>query len=452
MVEAVQTPYTHELKVQDDFHFQLFITVPWPEVDAKLNEYARELRRIVPMPGYRPGRAPVELIRRVLRKSLEERLRDWFPEVVRRVVQDQQMDVVTDPVLTDYTFIEGQPLVLQCWGTLWPPVSLKPLTAVTLPADWEARWQAEEQSRIDQEIESLREKQAILQPVTDRSLQAGDTVTLGLKMEDVDTGQTYTSPDGEEVVVTLGSPVLHPAVTYYLEGKRPGDPFMWEMDITLPWESETSAPTPDRPSRTRRVRLSGHIENVYTVELPPVEDLLEQEGFESLDEWRAALRERLAGWLAEEREAWLQGVLVDALIAEAPAWPDWLVRSFLREEVERIVRKQIRAYERLHLWLTHLESIVGEALSSAHQRVARVVALHHFIRSEGLTLRDEEFDQYLAEVARRENRTVESLRAYLEADPTEKAHVFQQALFRKATHVLMERLGVSGALREGETA
>jgi len=439
MAEAVQTPYTHELKVQDDFHFQLFITVPWPEVDAKLNEYARELRRIVPMPGYRPGRAPVELIRRVLHKSLEERLRDWFPEVVRRVVQEQQMDVVTDPVLTDYTFIEGQPLVIQCRGTLWPPVVLKPLAAVTLPTDLEARWQAEAQARIDQEIESLREKQAVLHPVTDRGLQAGDTVTLRLKMEDVDTGRAYTEPDGEEVVVTLGSPVLHPAVTYHLEGKRPGDAFTWEMDIALPWESEGASPSP-----THRVRLSGHVESVYAAELPPIEELLEQEGFESLDEWRAALRERLAGRLAEEREAWLQGVLLDALIAEPPALPDWLVRSFLREEVERIVRKQIRAYERMHLWLTHLESITQEALSSARQRVRRVVALHHFARSEGLTLSDEEFDQYLAEVARRENRTVESLRAYLEADPVEKAQVLQQALFRKATHVLMERLGLSG--------
>ncbi len=444
MAEAVQTLYTHELKVQDDFHFQLFITVPWPEVDAKLNEYARELRRIVPMPGYRPGRAPVELIRRVLHKSLEERLRDWFPEVVRRVVQDQQMDVVTDPVLTDYTFIEGQPLVLQCRGTLWPPVSLKPLTAVTLPADWEARWQAEERARVDQEIEALREKQAILQPVTDRGLRPGDTVSLRLKMEDVDTGRTYTNPDGEEVVVTLGSPVLHPAVTYHLEAKRPGDAFEWEMDIALPWESEEASPVPDRPSRTRRVRLSGHVENGYTVELPPVEELLEQEGFESIDEWRSALRERMAGVLAEEREAWLQGFLVDALIAEPPVLPDWLVRSLLQEEVERLARKQIRAYERVHLWLTHLEAIVGEARSAARRRVSRVVALHHFVRSEGLTLSDEEWDQYLTEVARRGNRTVESLRAYLEADPAERAHMFQQALFRKATRVLMERLGVSG--------
>ncbi|MCS7313734.1 MAG: hypothetical protein NZ742_12610, partial [Acidobacteria bacterium] len=276
-------------------------------------------------------------------------------------------------------------------------------------------------------------------------LQAGDTVTLGLKMEDVDRGQTYTDPEGEEIVVTLGSPVLHPALTYHLEGKRPGDTFTWEMDVTLPWESEEAAPASERPGRTRRVRLSGRIENVYTVELPSVEELLEQEGFESVDEWRSALRERLAGRLAEEREAWLQGVLVDALIAEPPVLPDWLVRSFLQEEVERIVRKQIRAYERMHLWLTHLESITSEALPSARQRVSRVVALHHFIRSEGLTLTDEEFNQYLSEVARRENRTVESLRAYLEVDPAEKARVFQQALFRKATHVLMERLGVSGA-------
>jgi trigger factor len=441
MAEAVQISYTHELKVQDDFHFQLFITVPWSEVDAKLNEYARELRRVIPMPGYRPGRAPVELIRRVLHKSLEERLREWFPEVVRRVVQDQQMDVVTDPVLTDYTFIEGQPLVIQCRGTLWPPVSLKPLTAVTLPADLEERWQAEEQARIDQAIETLRQKQAILRPVTDRGLQAGDTGTLRLKVTDVDTGRVYTDPDGEEVVVTFGSPVLHPAVTYHLEAKRPGDAFEWEMDVVLPWELEPDSPT---PGRARRIRLSGHVENVYTVELPSLEELLEQEGFESLDEWRSALRERMMGELAEAREAWLQGVLVDALIAEPPVLPDWLVRSFLREEVEQSVRKQIRAYERVHLWLTHLESITAEALSSARQRVIRVLALHHFIRSEGLTLTDEEWDQFLVEVARRSNRTVESLRAALEADPTQKADLTQQALFRKATHVLMERLGVRG--------
>jgi FKBP-type peptidyl-prolyl cis-trans isomerase (trigger factor) len=152
----------------------------------------------------------------------------------------------------------------------------------------------------------------------------------------------------------------------------------------------------------------------------------------------------MMGELAEAREAWLQGVLVDALIAEPPVLPDWLVRSFLREEVEQSVRKQIRAYERVHLWLTHLESITAEALSSARQRVIRVLALHHFIRSEGLTLTDEEWDQFLVEVARRSNRTVESLRAALEADPTQKADLTQQALFRKATHVLMERLGVRG--------
>ena len=81
------------------------------KVDETFEAVATDFRREAKLPGFRPGKAPREMVLRMYEKDIkEEAKRKLISEAYRKAVEEQKLDVLGHPDIEEIQFSRGQPL------------------------------------------------------------------------------------------------------------------------------------------------------------------------------------------------------------------------------------------------------------------------------------------------------------------------------------------------------
>ena len=86
------------------------------EVEAeKVNEtfesVTNEFRKQANLPGFRPGKAPKDMVARRYEKDIEEEARrKLISDAYRKAIEEQKLDVLGQPDIEEIQFSRGQPL------------------------------------------------------------------------------------------------------------------------------------------------------------------------------------------------------------------------------------------------------------------------------------------------------------------------------------------------------
>src|SRR5262245_19641948 len=84
---------------------------PAEEVSKATEKVAKDFAKVARVPGFRPGKAPVSLIRRRFAEDIKgEVLQSLVPERVGKAVSEQKLTPVSQPQVEKLDFVEGQPL------------------------------------------------------------------------------------------------------------------------------------------------------------------------------------------------------------------------------------------------------------------------------------------------------------------------------------------------------
>lgn len=439
----------HEISFRESIKFDLHITVPWQAVDEKLNELAGELKKSLPIPGYRPGRAPIPLIRTMFRKALESEVEKWLPELVDQVVNELKLDLFNPVKIKDFTLLEDAPLVITCEGMVWPEVELKPFEKVKIKKkELEKALAGVEKEVIEEEITRTIERSATLQPVSDRPIQEDDVVRLRVRVFQVESQREVTSEEGEEVTFHLNNPRLHKAIKEHLLGREKGDTVQFEMDV-LAYEPPDD--DPEALYRYRRMRFDIVVEDIYTVELPPRQEIMEQEGYESEEEWYEVLREKLAREIRQKRYQTERKHLLDALVAREPDLPPFFIRGALSDVSMDLFSRTMKGYENALLLFADREKMHDEVLEEARKRITRDLVVHHLERQHEIDVSEEEVDRYLEEIAAEQGLTVAFLRALIQRNPQEFTRIRDHIVDRKVMDFVRQKLGLAPETGEPST-
>src|SRR5712671_7749313 len=77
---------------------ELDLEIPATEVQKAVERVAREFARVARVPGFRPGKAPVPLIRRRFADDIKgEVLQSLLPERIEEAVKGQNLVPITQP-------------------------------------------------------------------------------------------------------------------------------------------------------------------------------------------------------------------------------------------------------------------------------------------------------------------------------------------------------------------
>src|SRR3984893_1779520 len=156
---------------------ELDLEIPAEEVTKKLESVAKEFARVARVPGFRPGKAPVSLIRRRFAEDIKgEVVQSLVPERVEKAVTEQKLTPVSQPQVEKLDFTEGQPLKFRAVFEVLPEFELANYKDI----DLEMPAMDVTDDDVTKEIESVRERASAIAPVEGRPAENGDYVQLKL--------------------------------------------------------------------------------------------------------------------------------------------------------------------------------------------------------------------------------------------------------------------------------
>src|ERR1700704_5968863 len=90
---------------------ELEITVPVDEITSETDRVVAKIQQKVRIPGFRPGKAPANLIRSKFAKEVrEDVLENLLPKYFQKRMDEEDLQVVGRPNVKDVDFKEGEPL------------------------------------------------------------------------------------------------------------------------------------------------------------------------------------------------------------------------------------------------------------------------------------------------------------------------------------------------------
>ena len=372
---------------EEDAQRQLQVKVEVPEerVQKEMRRKARVLARELHVPGFRPGKAPYNVIvSRVGEDALRAEAADGllqavFQEMLEEIAVEPYAQVKADnPQMNPLTF-----------------EFVVPLSPVTELGDYRSIRQAKEVVAVTDEavadaLEHLRTHHEVVEPV-DRPVQAGDIATVGGTGSFVDAnGNAQPLFNEERTDLLMDEDVLFKGTPFVagLLGHEAGDGV--EIAFTFPedYDDDTLA------GRDASFQLT--ILDVKKRELPELDDdLAKQDGkYETLDELRDALRSELEKQAEQQaRNDFLEQMLDEMLALATLNYPPAALEAELDELVEDLKTQVTRSGwewdDYLRLQNESEEALREQMQENAATRLKRNLILTKFVVEEKLTLAED---------------------------------------------------------------
>jgi trigger factor len=104
---------------------EIELEIPADVVSKASQKVERDLARVARIPGFRPGKAPVTLIRRRFAEDIQgEVVQSLVPEYLEKALDEKKLVPVTRPEVDKVEFKEGEPLKFRAIFEVLPEFDL----------------------------------------------------------------------------------------------------------------------------------------------------------------------------------------------------------------------------------------------------------------------------------------------------------------------------------------
>jgi len=269
------------------------VEIPQSRVAKELNKKYRDLAKNSRIKGFRPGKAPLSIIKSYYGKSVEQEvssqfIQDTFPDALR----EADLKPLTQADVSESHFEEGGAFSYTALVDVCPPFDLpdykglkiyRPAVEVT-------------DEQIQAELDKLAQAHAQLRGIeTDRPIGQGDVAIVDFTPF-LD-GLLFEKGKTQDFMVEIGKNSLHPDFDRHLLGRRAAESFSFELDY--PQDSHT------KELAGKRVRFDLTVKRIKEKEVPELNDEFAQSigsgQFDTIESLKEEFRERLLE--REESEA-----------------------------------------------------------------------------------------------------------------------------------------------------
>jgi trigger factor len=360
---------------------RLTVQVPSHDVHHAFEHATSDLAERVKIPGFRKGKVPHQVLvqkvgrDRIATEAVESHIGGWFWNAasqtrVRPVAQPEYDFELPASDSEDWQFTATFPVQAKPELPDWSELEVGAVEA-DVPGEL-----------VQGELDALRTTIAELVPVEGRPVGPDDTVVIDLVSANGETRRDY--------VVELGRGTVVDEIEENVVGMDAGA--TKEIDFELADDSKQS--------------VSVTVKEIKERVLPELDDELARSAseFDTLDELRADIEERLRSQIADEVEAQFRAEVVDALVSAANVQASGpLVESRMRELLRGLQRQVEARGIKLETYLAMTgqrpEDLVARLMDEASRSVARELVLEAAADKLGLTVEDSEIEELVREQA-----------------------------------------------------
>jgi len=381
---------------------ELDLEIPAAEVQKAIERVAREFARVARVPGFRPGKAPIPLIRRRFADDIKgEVLQSLLPEQIDKAVKDQKLVPITQPQVDHVDYAEDRPLKFRASFEVLPEFELGTYKGLKVEVEKAQVTDAD----IDKEIEGMRERAATFVPVEERALESGDFAQLKLAGTPLGEGEPLKA---DNVLCHLGSEETLESFTQNLIGAKPGEQRRFDVDYPADY--------PDRKLAGKKYAYIADVVAVKQKKLPELNDELAKDVSEAktLEELRGKLRQNLEAEVESRHAAAVrEAVLAKIVAAHDFPVPEALVENQMDVRLERAVRSL--AAQGVDPRAVNVDWVAMRRRQHARavEDVKAELLLDRIASAENIEATDEDIDQEISKIAERSGESAPAIRANL---------------------------------------
>ncbi len=381
---------------------ELELEVPAEQVEKAMERVAKEFARAARIPGFRPGKAPVTLIRRRFADDIKaEALQSIVPERLEQALTEQKLVPVTQPSVDKLDFTATGPLKFRASFEVLPEFELKPYK--DLEIDVPALDVSDK--HVDETLEEMRERAATFVPVEGRAAQDGDYVQM--KLTGIPHGGTGEPIEAESVLCHLGAEETLDAFNEHLRGVQAGEHKRFELKYPDDY--------PDAKLAGKTYTYSVDVTAIKEKRKPELnDDFAKDVNAESLADLREkvkrdleAMRDRRQKELAEEK------ILETVVTAYDFPVPEALVEHQMDVRVERTVRALAAQGVDPRAVNVDWAALRGRHQERAVTDVRAELILDRIASAENIDVTEEELNQEIEHLASHSGEAPASVRARL---------------------------------------
>lgn len=393
------------------------IEIPLEEVDRARERVTNSLKQRVRLPGFRPGKAPVNLIQSRFESEIRSEVLDLLlPQAFRDRVQKEELKVVGTPDISDLHFEPGQPIRFKADFEIAPEVELGDYRG--LPVKYEEPTVSDEE--VAQRLEKMRESKAEYVNLDPRPIADGDHVLVHLKSL-----AGLAEPIDQDAQIQVGAGDTFSEFNEALRAATPEE--VKQVEITYPadYAQERLA------GKTVEFELTPKV--IRRKELPALDDEFARDlgDYQNLDELRDAVKRSIFQEKQYAAQQTAKEELVDRLVERHEfAVPE----AYVDRQIENQVKMQLRNLAGQGVDPSTIQLDWQKVKETQRDKAVRSVRasllLEKIADREGIVATHDEVDREVQRIARQEREAVAVTRARLDKEG---------ALGRIAGHIQAEK-------------
>ncbi len=360
---------------------RLSVQVPAAQVDEAVEQRLKDLARRVRMDGFRPGKAPLPVVRqRYGEQARDEVVGDLIQRTYVNAVTEQKLRPAGGPRITEVDMIAGEGLRYVAEIEVYPEITLADLSAIAIERPKAEIGEAD----VDAMIENLR-KQRVTYNTVERAAAEGDRVIVDFKGS-ID-GEPFDGGSAQDMPVELGKGMLLKDFEAPIVGMKAGESKTIEVTFPEDYHAEHLA--------GKKASFDVTVKSVAEPVLPEIDDAfcaafgVKEGGAEAL---RGEVRKNMERELAQSIKRRVKQQVMDGLLAanEVP-----LPKALVEEEAQRVRQQfsqQMRGAKADQLPLDIFKP-------EAERRVKLGLLVAELVKSEGLKVDAARVDALLDDIA-----------------------------------------------------
>ncbi|MDX1984607.1 MAG: trigger factor [Bryobacteraceae bacterium] len=303
---------------------ELEIFIPVDDVQKEHDRVAEKIRGRAHLQGFRPGKAPLSMIRKHYASNIRQEVLDnLLPRFFRQKAEEERLEPIGNPNVTDLEYEEGRPIRFKAEFEVAPDIELGDYRGVTVPYD-EPKVSDED---VDQQLERLRAQKADYVNLDPRPAELGDVAVIDLHST---AGLEGAPIHGHDLKVELGAEDTLSGFSENIPGMSPGE----EKHFSITYPEEYA----EERLAGKTVEFRVNLKMLQKKELPELDDEFAKDlgDFQHFEELKAQIRTNIL----REREYMAQRAAKEEItrkLAESHAFP--VPEAFIDRQIELYINR-----------------------------------------------------------------------------------------------------------------
>ena len=384
------------LQVENLEHNMVKVTieVDAAKLDAAITKAVNKKKNQFNIPGFRKGKVPQKLIEKEYGVEIfyEDAANILIPEAYEAEMKECDLEIVSRPEIDVVQLEKGKPFIFTAELAVKPEVTLGDYKGLDVP---KTRVTVKKEE-VEEELKKTQEQNAREITIEDRPVKDGDILTIDYSGS-VD-GEKFEGGTAEDQTLVIGSGAFIPGFEDQLIGKELNEET--EINVTFPEEYHAS----DLAGKEAVFEVK--IKAIKEKELPELDDEFASEvsEFETLEEYKADIKEKIRSRKKEEANTERENKLVDLAVENAQmdipdAMVEEQVQQMTEEFAQRLSYQGLSMEQYLQFSGMDAQKFADDMKPQAVKRIETRLVLEAIVKAENIEASEEDYKAEIEKMA-----------------------------------------------------